>query len=508
MHASPKQAILASSFVIFSLIGPLIFWLNSYENQTTLKATTVPTSTTTVPNSAALKSTKLIPTAQPQAQSNPWDFSRFSFPGFPGLSKDASLEKRISLGEKILVTLDSSPEKEAGSESFKAERFEEAIAQFNAALKKNRNDPESWIYLNNATAAANGNFVKIVVSVPIGGNVNVAKEILRGVAQYQNEVNHGQYLRGKLLVVEIANDDNNIDIAKKLADKFSGDSSVVAVIGHNSSDVSIAVAPTYQKAGLVMVSPTSVSRSLSGIGSYIFRTVPSSRKIADTLAKHVVKSARKNNIAICSDSKAQASVSFKEDFTEAIYAEDGQITRTACDFSAPDFNPSEVITKAIGDGANGLLLSPSVEKLNQTIEIIRSNKGRLALFGNHSMYSFDVLQQSQAEANGLVLSVFWHSSNNSNGAYAATAQKLWGGGGSWRTAMAYDATKAIALGLNSGVKREQLQKALSSPSFAMSGATGSIRFLPSGDRQGNGLLVKVLPGKASGTGYDFVSLKP
>jgi branched-chain amino acid transport system substrate-binding protein len=497
MHASSKQAILASSFVIFSLIGPLIFWLSNYESQTALKATKVP-------NSTALSPTKLIPTAQ--TQSNPWDFSRFSFLSIPGFNKDNSLEKRTSLGEKILVTLDSSFEKEAGIESFKAEQFKEAISLFSASLKKKRNDPESWIYLNNAAAAANGDFVKIVVSVPIGGNVNIAKEILRGVAQYQHEVNNGQYLRGKLLAVEIANDDNNVDIARKLARKFSEDSSVMAVIGHNSSDVSIAVAPIYQKAGLVMVSPTSVSRNLSGIGSHIFRTVPSSRKIADTLAKYVVKSARKNNIAICSDSKAQASVSFKDDFTEAVYAEDGKITRTACDFSAPDFNTSEVITRAIGDGANGLLLSPSVEKLNQTIEIIRSNKGRLALFGNHSMYSFDVLEQSQAEANGLILSVFWHSSNNSSGKYSTNAKKLWGGSGSWRTAMAYDATKAITLGLSSGLKRDQLQKALSSASFAMSGATGSIRFLPSGDRQGNGLLVKVLPGKSSGTGYDFVSL--
>jgi branched-chain amino acid transport system substrate-binding protein len=154
------------------------------------------------------------------------------------------------------------------------------------------------------------------------------------------------------------------------------------------------------------------------------------------------------------------------------------------------------------------LLSPSVEKINQSIEIIRSNKGRLMLFGNHSMYSFDILQQGQTEANGLVLSVFWHASENTSSAYATTAQKLWGGAGSWRTAMAYDATKAIGLGLSAGAGRVQIQKALSSPNFTINGATGLVRFLPSGDRQGSGRLVKVLPGKASGTGYDFISFKP
>ncbi len=497
MHASPKQAILASTCVIFSLIGPLIYWLGNHESQST-KGTRFP-----VPS--ALASPKL--SSKPQSPPDSWNFPQISLPWLSDF-KNKSLDKRVSLGEKILVTAEASPEKEAGVEKFKAGQFEEAIAEFSASLKANRNDPETRIYLNNAIAATRGNFTKIAVSVPIGGNVNVAKEILRGVAQYQHEINHGKYIQGKLLQVEIANDDNNPEIAKKLAKQFVADSSILAVLGHNSSDVSIAVASIYQNAGLVMVSPTSISRNLSGIGSYIFRVVPSSRKIADALAKYVVKTARKNKIAVCADSKSQASASFKEDFSEAIYAENGQMTRTACDFSAPDFNSTEVVTQAISEGANGLLLAPSVEKLNQATDVIRSSKGRLALFGNHSMYSFDMLQQGQTEANGMVLSVFWHSSEAKNISFSSDSKRFWNGAGSWRTAMAYDATKSIALGLNSGLHRDRLRKALSGSNFSVKGATGTVRFLPSGDRQGDGLLVKVQPGKSSGTGYDFVSLKP
>ena len=67
-----------------------------------------------------------------------------------------------------------------------------------------------------------------------------------------------------------------------------------------------------------------------------------------------------------------------------------------------------------------------------------------------------------------------------------TARKMWGGAGSWRTAMAYDATKAIIAGLQSGLKRSQLQKALSTPGFSFEGATGTIQFLPSGDHNMKG----------------------
>jgi branched-chain amino acid transport system substrate-binding protein len=499
MHASPKQAILASSFVIFSLIGPLIFWLSNYENQSTLKGTKLSPS-------SVLKPTQKP--SQTPPQSNAWDFSQIPFSGLFGLNKDASLEKRLSLGEKILVTVDNSPEKEAGVEKFKAGDFETAIAQFNAALKINRNDPETLIYLNNAKAAASGNFVRVAVSVPIGNNVNVAKEILRGVAQEQDEANQKHEIQGKLLQVLIANDENDPEIGKAIATKFGDDSSLLAVIGHQSSDVSFAAAPIYDSKGIVMLSPTSYSKDLSGIGKFIFRTTPSSRVFADSLARYVVQVQRNKKIAICSDSKSRASKSFREDFEATVYVSGGQITRTVCNFSAPDFNPDEVVSQATSDGATSLLLAPGVEQLKKAIAVMQSNKGRLSIIASHSMYTFETLQQGMEAANGVVMEAPWDPSAQGNTLYLKDARKYWGGPGNWRTAMAYDATTAITTALRASTSRLGLQKVLSNPGFSVKGATGVVQFLPTGDRNKAGTLVKVLPGKVSGTGYDFVPLKP
>ena len=286
------------------------------------------------------------------------------------------------------------------------------------------------------------------------------------------------------------------------------DSSILEVVGHNSSDASIAAAPVYQQGGLVMISPTSVARNLSGSGSYIFRTTPSTRIIADTLARYAVSSARKTKIAICADSKDQATQSFKEEFTSAIFENGGKVTYTVCDFSARNFNPSDIPSQAISDGADALLLAPSVDKINQATDVARANQGRLALLGNHTMFTFETLQQGQVDANGMVLAVVWHPTAIPGSSFAVNARKFWGGPGSWRTAMAYDATKAAIAGLKSGISREQLQKALSNSGFSVNGATGAIQFLPSGDRQGSAVLVKVQPGQTSGTGYDFVPFWP
>ena len=139
------------------------------------------------------------------------------------------------------------------------------------------------------------------MSVPIGGNLNVAKEILRGVAQAQDEVNKSGGINGVLLQVEIANDDNASLVAKQIADEFVKDPSTLAVVGHNSSDVSLAAAPEYQKGKLVMISPTSDARNLSGFGNYIFRTIPTNRSQAETLSNYATKTLGKTNIVVCLD---------------------------------------------------------------------------------------------------------------------------------------------------------------------------------------------------------------
>ena len=474
MTKSKKNTVLILYLLFFSLIGPLIFWLSYRQGQVTSELT------------------------QPQQ----------SIGSLFNSNNNKLIQERISLGNKVLVTADNSSDKQAGVQAVASGNLVAAITKFRASLKMKRNDPETLIYLSNAVAAANGNVLKIAVSVPIGGNLNVAKEILRGVAQAQYEVNHNGGIRGALAQVEIANDDNDPAIAKQIATEFVKDGSVLAVVGHNSSDASIAAAPIYQQGGLVMISPTSGSRNLSGIGSYIFRTTPSSRVVADALSRYVITSARKTKIAICTDSQAQGSQSFKQDFTYAVFENGGKVTNTDCDFSAPNFNPGNIPSQAISADADALLLAPAVNKINQSIDVARANKGRLALLGSQTMYTIETLQQGQVDVNEMVLAVIWAPTAIPRSPYAVSAGKLWGGPGNWRTAMAYDATKAILTGMNSGITRVQLQKALSGSNFSVNGATGVIQFLPSGDRNASAVLVKIQPGQNSGTTYDFVTFRP
>jgi branched-chain amino acid transport system substrate-binding protein len=402
-------------------------------------------------------------------------------------------QSQISSGEEILVTsVTNTIDKKKGVQAFAYKNFETARKYFQKSLELNRNDPETLIYLNNAKIG-NSSALKIAVSVPINNTPGIAQEILRGVAQAQNEVNSNGGINGKLLQVEIANDDNNPETAKQIATELVKDSNILAVVGHSSSDVSIAAAPVYQEGGLVMISPTNSSQEISGISKYIFRISPNSSVMSATLANYVIRKTRKN-VAICADSSSVYGISFAQEFSFAIISAGGKVENIDCNLSASNLNPSEAISQAINNHVDGLLLSPSFHSIDKALEVANANEGRLALFGSDALYSSETLQSGQGSVKGLVLVVPSQSANT----FVENATKLWGGTVNWRTAMAYDATQVILKGLKQSNNRE------SSPGFSASGATGNIQFLPSGDRKRPATLLKVAPNNESNNSYEFV----
>ncbi|MBR8833318.1 MAG: ABC transporter substrate-binding protein [Stigonema ocellatum SAG 48.90 = DSM 106950] len=416
-------------------------------------------------------------------------------------------EARISLGDKILlVSAQTNPLKQAGVRAFASKDFPTAVTNFQAYWTNNPNDPEGLIYLNNAKIGKSQS-LKVAVSLPINGNLNnpndnVSKELLRGVAQAQDEVNKNGGINGIPLQLEIANDEGNRDIAQQLASEFVQDSSTLAVIGLNWQ-ISEAAKQIYQKHGLVMVN-TTTNTSLGVGSSYIFSISPDTRVFADTLARYITQKANVKNIAICADLTASSINETLNTYNRSINLAGGKITRTDCDFKDPNFNSSIIMGKAISDGADGLLLLPALKNLKPAIDIARANNSKLALFTHGGMYTIDTLIQGRENFKGMVLPVLWHPNAMPSNPFRENAVKLWHGPVNARTASSYDALQTIIAGLKQAQTRSGLQETISKPGFSTPGATGKIEFLPSGERIAQPLLVKIEPGPISGVGYDFV----
>ena len=101
--------------------------------------------------------------------------------------------------------------------------------------------------------------------------------------------------------------------------------------------------------------------------------------------------------------------------------------------------------------------------------------------------------------------VVWHPQMEKASVFTKQATKLWGGQVNWRTATAYDATRAIIQGLEKASTRSELQATLSNPNFSTMRAGDVVKFLPSGDRYTRPRLVQV---RSTTAKYDFVPINP
>ncbi len=446
-----------------------------------------------------------------------------------------TLASRISHCEDLLIPLSKQENaKQRRSSACAQKNWQAAVTEFETSLRQNRNDPETRIYLNNARILANQTaHFTVVVSVPIGSNVDVAQEMLRGVAQAQTQFNEGSN-EGKKLLVVIANDDNDTELSKQLAQQFVGDRNILAVIGHNATNASMAGAKVYNPKGLVMLTPTSFAADLSfyNVGKqypYAFRMVPDMVTVSQMLSAYMQRRGDQT-IAVCVDTSAEDNASFGQDFMRTFK---GTIVDVNCDFAQPDFSPEQAIKQIAKTNAQAIVIATHVDRLKNGIDLARINAQEpkpLTLYGSPSFYTQLTLEQGQAAMAGMVIPSLWTPENLPvNHPFLQKAMQLWGGPVTWRTAMSYDATNIIAEGLREikqasptgfnalgfnalgfnlfqSVKpseRAVLQQYLANPKFSHEGITGPVQFRVTKPKSRTMGLLKVVPDAKVKTGYKF-----
>ena len=401
--------------------------------------------------------------------------------------------------------------------------FQTAINLFKTAIKTTNEcgvDPESLIFLNNAKANINGNYVTIAVVIPgknTQQNTEFSEEVLRGVASVQETLNNEDGIEGRLLQVVIARDENNFDptvkdtapkVAEQLAkNQIPGDrafnGNILGVVGNMTSDATLAAGEVYGKEKLVAISPTSTAVRKSKpsenfkhefpLSEYVFRTAPNDAVAAKDLVEYAQQNIGSGNAAVFYDSRKSYSVSLKESFEEN-YAPLGNTIE--CNLA-----DSGIDNCQIDQNIKLLMLSIDTEDLPKASLIISKFKNQ-PLLGGDSLYNADNVSSTFGDqAENLVLAVPIHIERTTQ-SFRSQSIKLWGTQFvGWRAATAYDATQAIVAALKkieNNPTRQGLYEQLNSPSFSAPGATGAVQFNKFHDRQVDsaddnqlGVLVKV-----------------
>jgi branched-chain amino acid transport system substrate-binding protein len=396
--------------------------------------------------------------------------------------------------------------KNAGISAMSSKNYSLATTEFDKALKITPNAPETHIYANNAKIGDKKS-LSIGVAIPWKSNEPGALEVLRGVAQAQTEINNAGGVDGSPIKVVLVDDAGEKETVNQAAAAFGKDQQILGVVGHFSSDTTAAAVQVYKDSKLVSIAPVSTSIELTGITPYSFRTVPSDYIAARALSEYALKNIKKTKAVVFFNSKSSYSKSLKSEFSQSMGASGGAIVQEI-DMAADDFNANTALAQANTAEAEFIMLAANNSALEKPLQVIDNNNKKLPILAGDGLYSPKVLEGGKDKAVGMTVAVPWHIDGDPKAKFATSSRQFWKADVNWRTALAYDAVQAFAVAMKTpNPTRETIQKALSNPTFQATGSSGSIKFLPSHDRNATIQLVKIAPGNKSRTGFDFVPVK-
>jgi ABC-type branched-subunit amino acid transport system substrate-binding protein len=417
---------------------------------------------------------------------------------------------RISRGDRTLFPSINNIPRDKGIQSFKKGDYQQAAQLFKKAVEANPNDPEVRIYYNNALTRQQGSPFTLAVVVPVGTNITDAQEILRGVAQAQDQFNQNKGLNGRLVEIVIANDSNTKQ-AKQVAQELVKDTSILGIIGHNSSDATQVALPEYAKAGLAVISPTSTSILLNN--PVFFRAVYSDESGGKKLAEYTYKNLKLSKAVIFANPNSPYSNSIREVFTNEFEKLGGKVVpKPMIDLTATTFDAEKEVAKSVyGDKVQAALLFPDTQSIDKAMKITKEITNRnerlrnspqsspirqLKMLSGDTLYKNETLDRGGKDAEGLIITIPWFRDTLQTKPFAQKSNKIWGGDISWRTATSFDATQAFIKALSNNSSRTTVLERLEKVNLDSSETSGyPLQFTENRERKGESILVQIKDGK-------------
>jgi branched-chain amino acid transport system substrate-binding protein len=423
------------------------------------------------------------------------------------VADNSIINGRISRGDRTFFPEINNIPRDKGIQAFQQGNYPEATTLFQQAVTANRYDPEVLIYYNNALARQKGSPLTLAVVVPVDKSTITTQEVLRGVAQAQNQFNQNKGLNSRLLEIVIAND-SNTEKAKEVAQELIKDSSILGVIGHISSDATNMALREYEKAELAVISPTSTSILLNN--PVFFRAVSSDESAGKKLAEYTYKSLKLKKAVIFGNPTNSYSNSIREIFTNQFEKLGGEVVRKPLiDLTSPTFDAEKEVAKSVyGDHAEAVMLfsntktditlkiAKEITKRNETLKTQNSPRRELKMLGGDNLYQGEILNSGGKNVDGLIIAVPWFGETSQAQSFAKKAEKQWGGGISWRTATSFDATQALIKALSNNPSRSTVLEGLANVNLSANETSGyPLKFTPERERDGQSILLQIKQGQ-------------
>jgi branched-chain amino acid transport system substrate-binding protein len=320
-----------------------------------------------------------------------------------------------------------------------------------------------------------------VVGPMTGENAQYGTFMRQAAELAVEEINAAGGVNGKTLMLQVEDDKMDPKEAAIVAEKLSGDTKVLAVVGHFSSSTSLAAIPIYDQNSLPMVTPSSTSPDLSGSSPYFFRGCVTDDLLGGLIGQFVIEELQPGTAAVMY-SVSDGPIANKTRFIEV--AEEAGIeivADEAHDDSDKDF--TAVLTNIASMEPDLVYLStfytPAALIAMQAKEVGLTD---VEYIGMDGIYASDLISIAGEDAEGIMAGGFFHPDSPvaEAASFIAAYREKWGEDPEGYGANAYDIVYMIAEALeNGGESREEIQTYLDKlgdelPPFV--GATGPTGF--------------------------------
>ncbi len=339
--------------------------------------------------------------------------------------------------------------------------------------------------------------IRIAVCAPITGNYSqYGLSFKNGTQLMAKLVNEAGGINGARIKMEIYDDKNEQKEGVNIAQRLVSDRGVAAVIGHFASGVCLATAPVFQRAGLVLISPTSSHPDFTKQGTYMFRNNVKEDVEGPCSAEFMIKQLKKKNIAIIYVNNDWG-VTARDYFMEGVKKFGGKIVASEMfiDGQTKDFSP--ILTKINAAKAEIIYLAAMYTDSGMIAQQLNRLGYKIDLFGNSSIYNDMLIQLAGKAVEGtyLVASYFDEDPTPVVRNFIANYKKEYGVVPDQYAALAYDTAGLVVEALKiCGPDRAKLRDALAGIKD-YPGVTGNTTFDENRDAQKGVIILQIQNGK-------------
>ncbi len=283
--------------------------------------------------------------------------------------------------------------------------------------------------------------------------------------------------------VELVKLDNKSSLlGSRQAAKNAAQKDIIAVIGAIRSSNSIAIAPIFQDARVIMISPTSTNPEVTLLGDYIFRTCYTDLIQGLVLANFAFDELSLKNVVVLTNAGNKYCMDLARYFIDHFKAKGGQLLWEE-DYldKITDF---DLLMKKVKKLNPEMIFIPGYSKDSGLIVKKGRELGISSTFIGGDGWDELIYNYAGNAINGCFHTAFWHPElpGKKNQAFVKNYQKKYGKIKRFDSASAYDAVMIFALAVEKAgcLDPEKIKQAMYSIDN-YDGASGTIKFNKNGD---------------------------